>query len=150
RSVSEEIGDWRVIAEHRPTIDRFKEARNGGTLDDDDNYKKATEGLPENALATVYVDGPTVTRAIDARLKPGTGPVPALGGLGWPAAPATAEDKGLGLLARIQGDEIEATPFAAELPAEVPAGVSAYVDFKGLDATLDELKRTPVLTSLLG
>jgi hypothetical protein len=150
RAVSEQVGDWRVISERRGTIDRFKQARNGGSLSGLDTYRAAVAGLPEGALARVYVDGAAVSRALDARLKTGGGPVPGLGRIGWVSAAATAEPKGIALELRIQGDEIEATPFTARLPAEVPAGVSLYVGFKGLDATLDELRRSPALTSLLG
>ena len=150
RAVSEQVGDWRVISETRPAIDRFKQARNGGVLTSDKDYRKATDGLPENALARVYVDGAAVAQALGTRLKTGSGPVPGLGRIGWLAGAVTAREKGFALEARIQGDEIEATPFTAELPAEVPAGVTAYVDFKGLDATLEELRRTPALSNLLG
>jgi hypothetical protein len=150
RSVSEEVADWRVIAKDRPTIDRFKEARNDGVLADSEAYKAATDGLPAGALATVYADGALVTSAIDKQLKIGTGPVPGLGRIGWLGGAITSKRNGLALDVRLQGDEIEASPFVAELPAEVPADVSLFVDLKGLDATLDELKRTPAFSKLLG
>lgn len=149
-SVSELIESWRVIARDRPTIDRFKEARRGGRLLDNPAYVEATQDLPPDALATVYVDGAELSRVIGARLKTGTGPVPGLGRIGWLAGALTAEPNGFGVDARIKSDEIEATTFAAELPAEVPADVALYVDFKGLDATLEELRRSPAITSLLG
>jgi hypothetical protein len=148
--VSEEIESWRVIARDRPAIDRFKQARNGGSLLYSDAYTLAKHGLPADPLAAVYVDGAALTQTLDRRLKTGTGPIPGLGRIGWLAGAITAKEHGLALDVRIQGDEIEATPFTAELPAEVPAGVSLYVGFKGLDATLDELKRTPAFSKLLG
>jgi hypothetical protein len=149
-SVSELVESWRVIARDRPTIDRFKEARRGGRLLDNPAYVEATGSLPPKALATVYVDGAELSRAIGARLKTGAGPVPGLGRIGWLAGALTAEQNGLGVDARIKGDEIEATPFVAELPSEVPADVLLYAGFKGLDATLDEFRRSPALASLLG
>ena len=149
-AVSQLIESWRVIAGDRPTIDRFKEARRGGRLLDTPAYVEATSSLPPNALATVYVGGAELARAIGTRLKTGTGPVPGLGRIGWLAGALTAKQDGFAVDARIDGDEIEATPFSAELPSEVPANVLLYADFKGLDATLDELRRSPALSSLLG
>jgi hypothetical protein len=148
--VSQVIESWRVIARDRPAIDRFKQARNGGRLLDSDTYTQAEHGLPSDPLAAIYVDGAALTQAIDKRLKTGTGPIPGFGRIGWLAGAITAKAHGLALDVRIQGDEIEATPFTAALPAEVPADVSLYVGFKGLDATLDELKRTPAFSKLLG
>ena len=150
KSVSEVVADWRVIADGRSTIDRFKRGRNGGVLADSDAYREATGDLPSDALATVYAEGAAVTRAIDHVVKTGTGPVPGLGRIGWLAGAVTAKEHGFALDVRIQGDEIEATSFTAELPAEVPADVSLFLDVKGLDATLDELKRTPAFSKLLG
>jgi uncharacterized protein DUF3352 len=150
-SVSEEIGDWRVIADKRPTIDAFKRARNGGVLADSDSYKAATEALPAGALATLYLAGSVPTSAVAKQTKTAaTGPVPGLGRLGWIAGAVTGKENGFALDLRLQGDEIEATPFTAELPAEVPAGASVFIDFKGLDATLDELRRSPALSQRLG
>jgi hypothetical protein len=148
--VSEVIESWRVIARDLATIDRFKQARNAGRLLDSDAYTEAIRGLPADSLATVYLDGAAVTQAIEKRLKTGSGPIPGLGRIGWLAGTLTAKPNGLALDVRIKGDEIEATPFTAELPAEVPADVAVYVDFKGLDATLDELRRSPAFSTLLG
>jgi hypothetical protein len=150
KSVSEEIAGWRVIAEERATIDRLKRARNEGTLADSASYKEATAGLPAETLASLYATGGVLTRAIDERLKTGTGPVPGLGRVAWLAGALSAKEGGLALDARLKGDEIAATPFTAELPAEVPADVSLLVDFKGLDTTLEQLRRTPALSKQLG
>jgi hypothetical protein len=149
-SVSEEIAGWRVIAESRPTIDRIKRARNEGSLAGDASFKEATAGLPAESLATLYVTGDVLTSALDKRLKTGTGPVPGLGRVAWLAGAVSAKEHGLALDVRVKGDEITATPFVAELPAEVPADVSLLVDFKGLDSTLEQLKRSPALSGLLG
>ena len=64
--VSEEVAGWHVIAHHRATIDRFKRARNEGTLASSSAYKEATDGLPAQAVATVYVDGAALTEALDS------------------------------------------------------------------------------------
>ena len=148
--VAEDVADWRVVAPTRALIDRLKQARVEGTLAGTGAYRDATSGLPAAALASVYVDGAALTSALDKRAKTGTGPVPGLGRVSWLAGAVTAEPHGLRLELRVKGDEIEATPFTAELPVQVPAGVVLYVGFKGLDATLDELRRSPALTGRLG
>jgi Protein of unknown function (DUF3352) len=148
--VSEEVAGWHVIAQHRATIDRFKRARNEGTLASSSAYKEATDGLPAQAVASVYLDGTALTEALDRRIKTGTGPIPGFGRVSWLAGAITAEPGGLGVHARLKGDEIEVSEYKAELPAEVPTPVSLFVDEKGLDATLDEIKRSPALTAQLG
>jgi Protein of unknown function (DUF3352) len=148
--VSEEVAGWHVIAQHRATIDRFKRARNEGTLASSSAYKEATDGLPAQAVASVYVDGTALTEAVARRIKTGTGPIPGFGRVSWLAGAIRAEPGGLGVHARLKGDEIEVSDYKAELPAEVPTPVSLFVDEKGLDATLDEIKRSPALTAQLG
>jgi hypothetical protein len=150
--VSEEIAGWQVISDERETIDRYKVAKRSGALADDANYQDAVESLPAAALATLYVDGPTLGRAIATQAKTGTGsgPVPGVGRIGWLAGAVSAEDKGFAADLRLKGDELEVTPFTPELPAQVPADVSLLIDVKGLDATLDEARRSPSLQKQLG
>jgi hypothetical protein len=148
--VSEQIADWHVIADERATIDRFKRARNEGALSGSTAFKEATAELPADALATLYVNGGVLTSAIAKRAKTAAGPVPGIGRISWLAGALTARDRGLALDFRLKGDELTLSPFAAELPAEVPAGVSLFVDFKGLDAALEQLKRSPALQKQLG
>jgi hypothetical protein len=156
--VSEEIAGWRVFADKRATIDRFKQARNGGTLSDSARYKAAAKSLPPGTIASVYVDGPALQREFAKRARtstgsatvPPAGPVPGLGRVGWLTAALTAEQRGFGLDLHVQGDELEVSPYTPELPAELPADVSLLVDVKGLDATLDEAKRSPGISKQLG
>ena len=150
--VTEEIDGWQVISDKRETIDRYKVAKRNGTLDDNSNYKAAIESLPASALATIYVDGPTLSRALatQAKTNTGTGPVPGLGRIGWLAGALSAEEKGFAADLRLKGDELEVTPFTPELASHVPAEVSLFIDVKGLDATLDEAKRAPALQKQLG
>jgi hypothetical protein len=149
-SVFEQIADWHVIADDRATIDRFKQARNEGALSGSAAYKDAMAELPANALATVYVNGSVLTRALAKQAKTTAGPVPGVGRIAWLSGALTAQDRGFALDLRLKGDELTLSPFTAELPAEVPAGVSLFVDFKGLDAALDQLKRSPALQKQLG
>jgi hypothetical protein len=152
KPVSEEIDGWQVVADKRETIDRYKLAKRAGVLADSADYKAAIETLPPAALATVYVDGPTLSRELSKQAKTGTGsgPVPGVGRIGWLAGAVSAEEKGFALDLRLKGDELEVTPFTSELAAQVPADVALFVDLKGLDATLEEAKRAPALQKQLG
>ena len=98
------------------------------------------------------MDGPTLSRALatQAKTNTGSGPVPGLGRIGWLAGALSAEEKGFAADLRLKGDELEVTPFTPELASHVPADVSLFIDVKGLDATLDEAKRTPSLQKQLG
>jgi Protein of unknown function (DUF3352) len=148
--VSEEVAGWHVIATDRATIDRLKRARNQGSLADSSAYKDASEGLPENALGSVYADGAALSQELGRRLKAELGPIPGVGRVSWAAGAVSSRPGGLDVQLRIKGDEIEAEQFAAQLPAEVPTPVSVFIDAKGLDRTLDELKRMPALMARLG
>jgi Protein of unknown function (DUF3352) len=150
--VSEEIEGWQVIADKRETIDRYKLAKRGGALADSADYKAAIDSLPPAAVATVYVDGPTLSRELskDAKTGTGSGPVPGVGRISWLAGAVSAEEKGFALDLRLKGDELEVTPFTSELAAQVPADVALFVDVKGLDAALEEARRTPAVQKQLG
>jgi hypothetical protein len=147
--VSENIGGWQVVAADRETIDRFKRARNEGSLAANSSYRAATEGLPAQALATIYVDGSALTTEVDRRAQTGLGPIPGVGRVSWLAGSVSSAPGGLEGQLRLKGDEIEPFEYTAELPAQVPAPVSLFVDAKGLNATLDELRRSPALTGQL-
>jgi hypothetical protein len=151
KEVSEQIDDWRVVSDTRAAIDAFKRARNDGVLADGEEYRAATQDLPADALATFFLKGSLLEGAIASQTKTGAnGPVPGVGRIGWLAGALTGRQDGVAVDLRLQGDEIEATPFTAELPKEIPAGASVFVDFKGLDATLDELRRSPAVSAQLG
>ena len=149
--VSEEIAGWRVISDKRETIDRLKQARNGGTLADSQKFKDAMDALPADRVAAFYADGAAVARTAAKETNTGTGagPVPGTGRIGWLSGALGAEDRGFTVDLRVQGDELEQTPFTAELPAQLPAGVSLLIDVKGLDATLEDLKRSPTVQQRL-
>src|SRR5581483_9241390 len=110
-----------------------KRARNDGSLADGDAYRQATRGLPAAALATVYADGSAVRRGLRER--------------GAPAGAVTRRPGGLGVELRVKGDRVEAATYTAELPAQIPAPVTLLVDAKGLDRTIEELRRSPALAA---
>ncbi len=148
--VSEEIAGWQTIADDRALLDRFKAARNGGTLSGNPRYTESLDGLPPNSIASLFIDGTVLTRAIEKTAKTGNGPVPGVGRISWLSAALTAHQKAFVVDLRLKGDEIEAAPYTAKLPGEIPADVSLFVDYKGLDRVLSEFERTPSVQKQLG
>lgn len=148
--VSEEIAGWQTIADNRALLDRFKAARNGGTLSGNPRYTESLDGLPPDSIASLFIDGTVLTRAIDKTAKTGSGPVPGVGRISWLSAALTARQKAFVVDLQLKGDEIEAAPYTAKLPGEIPADVSVFVDYKGLDRVLDELRHTPAVQKQLG
>jgi hypothetical protein len=136
-----------VIARSRAAIDRLKRARNDGSLAESDSYRQATQGLPSGALATFYASGDTAALGLRRSRGAPAGPLPGLGRVHWAAGALTRRPGGVGVELRVQGDRIEADAYTAELPAQVPAPVTLLVDAKGLDRTIEGLKRSPALAT---
>ena len=153
KPVTKEVAGWQVVADKAATIARFEAARSqGGTLADDSEYKEATGDLPSDSLATLYVNGGPLTAAISKRAKTGTtGSLPGVGALDWVSGAFTAVDNGLTLDFRLKsGKQVQIQTYTPELPAEVPADVVLFVDFKGLDSVLQQIKSSPALQGQLG
>ena len=63
--VSREIEGWTAVAEKEAVLDRFEQARSEGSLEDDPGFQAAVDGLPEDALARLYVNGAAATEAAE-------------------------------------------------------------------------------------
>jgi hypothetical protein len=148
--VTDEVAGWTVFAEEQATIDRFEEARGGAPLADSEEYAAAFDGL-EDGLARVYVSRDALQEAAARDRNPKTELFEALLPEGeFPTIGLTmgAEEDGGQLDGNLvfESDLEEAgvpTPYEAELPAEVPEGVLAYVSFndseRGFSHVLDAL-----------
>jgi hypothetical protein len=91
-----------------------------------------------------------VTAEASRHAKTEIGPIPGVGRVSWLAGSVSPATGGLTAQLRLKGDELEPFEYTAELPAQTPAPVSLFVDAKGLNATLDELRRSPLLTGQIG
>jgi hypothetical protein len=150
--VVEEIAGWQVFAERRATIDAFKDARREGSLADDPAYEKATKGLPppDQRVAAVYAPGAEATALVGKQLGAKLATVPGLGRVGWLAGSVSALDDGLSVRLRLQGDDLAPLEFTPQLLDQVPENAFLAIGFKGLDKTLDDLRRSPLARGLLG
>jgi hypothetical protein len=152
-AVVEEIAGWQAFADKRDTLDRFKSARNTGTLDDDPVFTDAVDGLPADRLLSIYVSGKALADAIMKQLEKNgqQGELPDVARVDWVSAALETREDGVGLELRAKGKAAaETTTFAPQLLDEVPAGVLALASFKGLDKPLDSLLKSSLVQKQLG
>lgn len=150
---------WTVVAESQEALDAYERAIEEGTLAGDPDFGRATSGLPEDALATLYVDGAGLDgalargaaqagSALPGTALPGTA-LPGIGvggpltgsaaSLGTVAAAVTAEEDGLRLVALAAPETGLPDRFEPTLLGRVPADALAAVAFKGGDAVRSQL-----------
>jgi hypothetical protein len=141
--VVEEVGGWSVVARSEALIDRYRQALDDGSIGDDTAFERTSEALPDESLATVYVDGERATNALEAVVRDrggSTGALESAGRLEAGAAALEAEGTGFRLTAfiRAHGVAPELTDVGTLLK-EVPAGAFLAVNFHGTRETTDGL-----------
>ena len=129
---------WYLVAESRATLDRAIAGAEAGSLSASDRYTTALDGLPGDALASLYVSGEALKAAATSAGKQSlaslAGDVSAVG------AAALAEPQGV----RIEGSVVsgtapEAKAFETTLASLVPADALAFVSFGDPEAIVDRL-----------
>jgi hypothetical protein len=161
KAVLRELGDgWVAVADNQAIIDRALEAANSSPLAEDPRFNEAMDELPEEAVATVYLNGNNLADAFTRRL---TGAGQTLGslaiGAGAPdsiAIAATAEEEGVRLhgVARSQ-DAPAVDPYQATLPAVAPSGTLLFASFANARQAVEQLlelaaEQEPSLDQQLG
>lgn len=152
-AVVEEIDGWQAFADKRDTLDRFKSARNAGTLADDPLFADAVDGLPAERLLSIYVSGKALADAITSRLEKQdqAAELPDIARVDWLSAALETRDDGVALELRAKGNKVTETPtYAPQLLDQVPAGVLALASFKGVDKALDDLLKSELVQKQLG
>ena len=147
-AVSEEVEGWTVFSDTQESIDRFKEARGGGSLADSEDFGEAMDGL-EDGLVSAYVNGAALRSAaegapdfpeggLDAFLPEGE--FPSFGAV----AHAESEGARLDANALFAGDVEEtglvSSSYEAELPDEVPGDILAYLSFNDLESQISRFR----------
>jgi hypothetical protein len=135
--VTEKVGDWTVISDKQASIDTYKTRASGKKLSDDATFKTATAELSGDALAKVYVNGPQVQQALQARAG-----AAAQGTFEWAVAELVAQDDGVKLDGTFKGQPLKGVQqpaaYAPKLLDNVPSGALLVLDFKG-GSSLDSL-----------
>ena len=110
--VVEEIDGWFAVARSQRVLSALKEARAEGALSDSEAFEQATEDLPEDRLASVYVRGGALARVMlpadaSAQERSLLDCVPG-GDEGSPGAIAvTADEGGFGVTGAVPADDLE-------------------------------------------
>jgi len=151
----EVVDGWTVIADEQATIDRFQQAAEGEALEDTEAFKQATEELPDDTLATIFVNGRQATEALKEELSE-SGAAGALQQqkLEWVGVALEAVSNGVRLegAAKASGTGEAIKNFTAKLLDDVPAGALAVVSFQGkggADQLRKQLEANPALQGQL-
>lgn len=141
-AVRAEVQGWQVVAQTEADLDRYREALEGPSLEESEEFAEAMDDLPAEALARIYVNGAELTEAL-SELQAGAVPMPlgfAGADTGSLGAALVAEDDGVRLegraLATGDAETPRPEPFESELVEEVPADVLAFVSFSDLGGAL--------------
>jgi hypothetical protein len=146
--VLRDIEGWTVFADSEAILDRFAEERADGTLDGSEDFSATLGDVDADALARLYLSGPSLQEGLDAQaeLPPGAleallpgGEIPSIG-LGLKAEEAGVRLEGAARLADDDEGGLVAEPFEADLPSELPAGATIYLGFRDLDRQLSAVK----------
>jgi hypothetical protein len=134
RLVTANAGDWTLVADSRAKLALFRRrAAAGPSLGDTRAYADATDELPKDAIASVYVDGPSLPKALGRAT--GLGRIPFLvqrGDLTFASMALEPTEEGLRL--RAQFDTEHAHEPENERPLlldRVPADAVAIVALRG-------------------
>jgi Protein of unknown function (DUF3352) len=134
---------WKVVADSRAKLDRFKQdAASGGTLADDATFKDATGALSDQALVKVFANGPQVADRL-RQVYPQLASVTGTTRLDWASAELVSKDDGLALNGNLEttGSKSKAKPYEAKLLGEVPSGALLYASFRGNGQTQAQLQK---------
>ena len=140
QTVTRDIDGWTVVAETEAVLDRFETARDTGSLEDDEQFDNAMEGLPDEALAKLYVSGAALTKAAgDAGAAAGSNRVRAF------AAALGAESSGLrlegALTSELEDDFAGVEPYESKLLEAAPENSLAFISgnsFGKVEESLDD------------
>jgi Protein of unknown function (DUF3352) len=142
-NASRKIDGWTVIADDEAVLDRFENARSSGALEDNAEFNEAMDGLPEEALVKLYVNGDAATEAA-GRAGASSSSANRVESF---AAALGAESSGIrveGVLAsELEDDLASKEPYEATLLDAAPEGALAFVSGNGYDAVEKSLRDVP-------
>jgi hypothetical protein len=139
-TATREIEDWWAVAETQADLDQFEQARDDGALADDDTYQAAIAELPDEAVATFYVDGAALTPALQRQA--GAEFLTGDGRFVWLAGSLEALEDGAKLSGRVRTEDAGelGQAYTPALLERVPARSLALVSFNNVGAGIDQLR----------
>ncbi len=149
--ISEQVGDWEVVAKSREVIARFKrESEAGPVLADDATFKDAMDSYPDDSLLRAFVDGKPVMDAVH-KFASGSGDLDKLGSLDWIAANIRVTDDGVRFDTNVHGtagpmlkNVMTGKSFTSSLARKVPSDALLFVTFHGAKGMFGALENNPV------
>lgn len=139
-AVSEVVDGWTAIADTQAALDAFDRARESGSLAGVDGFEQAMAGVPEQSLVRLYVNGERLMKALESSANGMA--LAGVGKVGPVGAAVVAQSDGLRLSGSAAVEGVEAKPYAASLPSEVPANALVYLSFNDMQTGLDRLLDT--------
>ena len=143
-AVTRKVDGWTLIADSEAVLDRFETARSKGTLEDSEEFTTAMDGLPDEALAKLYVDGGAASTALE---EAGDAPSTGKNRLKTVALALGAESSGLkldgGVTSDLEDDLAAKKPYEAKLLDAAPEGALAFVSGNGYGEVDKTLRETP-------
>jgi hypothetical protein len=131
-AVTRKVDGWTLVADSEAVLDRFETARSKGTLEDSEEFTTAMDGLPDEALAKLYLDGGAASTALEAS---GDAPSTGKNRLKTVALALGAESSGLkldgGVTSDLQDDLAAKKPYEAKLLDAAPEGALAFISGNG-------------------
>jgi hypothetical protein len=143
-AVTRKVEGWTLVADSQAVLDRFETARSNGTLQESDAFEQAMDGLPDEALAKLYLNGAAATSALD---EAGATAATGTNRLKTVALALGAESSGLkldgGVTSDLDDDLAAKEPYEAKLLDAAPDGALAFISGNGYDEVEKTLRETP-------
>jgi hypothetical protein len=141
RQAHRKIDGWTVFADNERSLDNFAAAHaSGHSVSDEDAFKEAMKGLPDDAVLRAYVAAEPLYALIrkEAESDPDTQAFKtfsdSFGQLKYLAFSSSAEDEGVAVQAGYESTKgMDLGSYAAELDSTLPAGALVYLSFGDLE-----------------
>ena len=148
--VHRKIDGWTVFADNEKSLDNFAAAHaKGNALSDDDTFKDAMSGMPDEAAVRGYLPGKPISDLIkeEAAKDPDTQEFKnfsdSFGDLRYVAFSSAAEDEGVSVQAAYEtSEEMDAPRYDAELDGTLPPGALLYLSFGDVEQNFDRVLKS--------
>jgi len=131
-TVTREVEGWTLIAETEEVLDSFE--AESEKLEGADWFDAAQGRVEEDALVTLFANGPAINDALAEASPEGCDLSEAYGKLDYAAGTLAAEDDGFRMRVAAAGDGIEDLIKGESLLSQIPAGAFAYLGSPGFDS----------------
>jgi hypothetical protein len=150
RQAHRKIDGWTVFSDNERSLDNFAAARaSGNPMSDEDAFKEAMKGLPDDAVLRAYVAAEPLYALIqkEAESDPDTQAFKtfsdSFGQLKYLAFSSSAEDEGVAVQAGYESTkDMDLGSYAAELDSTLPAGALIYLSFGDLEQYFNQALST--------